>query len=220
MTISNPASQTAQLFRMSFAQERMWFLEQLNPGTRLFTVSSALRATGPLDLAALGTALDALSERHETLRTRFVPGEDGPVQEVIDHAPIPVEILDRRGEDLAEADLEAVIRDAVDVTFDLSAAPLMKVRLVQLADDDAILAVCTHHIICDGPSAEILWRDLTEFYRAAANGTLPRLPELQVQYADYAERQPYTIDEQATGRELDFWRDELRGTTGHVLAAP
>ena len=216
MTISHPVAGTdaagQQSFRLSFAQERIWFLEQLDPGTPIFTVSTALRAAGPLDLGALDRALAALSERHETLRTRFVPGDKGPVQEVLRHAPITVEILDRRGEDLT--DLGAMIRDGVNVVFDLAAAPLMKVKLVRLAEDDAVLIVCAHHIICDGPSAGIVWRDLSELYRAAAQGTPPQLPELPVQYADYAEWQRDTADEQVLARELDFWRDELRGTTG------
>jgi nonribosomal peptide synthetase DhbF len=212
--VAGTGSGDAQSFRLSFAQERIWFLEQLDPGTPVFTVSTALRAVGPLDLVALDRALAALSERHETLRTRFVRGEAGPVQEVLGHATITVEILDRRGEDMTEADLQAVIREGVTVAFDLTVAPLMKVRLVRLGEDDAVLIVCAHHIICDGTSAGILWRDLSELYRAAACGTQPRLAELPVQYADYAEWQRDTIDEQVLTSELDFWRDELRGTTG------
>ena len=216
MTISHPVTGTPaaglQCFRLSFAQERIWFLEQLDPGTPVFTVSIALRVAGPLDLGALDRALAALSERHETLRTRFVPGDQGPVQEVLRHAPITVEIVDRRGEDLA--DVRAMIRAGADVAFDLAVAPLMKVTLVRLAEDDAVLIVCAHHIICDGPSAGILWRDLCELYRAVVQGTQPRLPELPVQYADFAEWQRDIVDEQVLAGEMKFWRGELRGTTG------
>jgi thioester reductase-like protein len=207
-------SADVQTFRLSFAQERIWFLEQLDPGTPLFTVSIALRVAGPLDLAALDRALAGLSERHETLRTRFAPGQNGPVQEVLGSVPITAEVIDRRDAGLAGEDLQAEIRDGVSVAFDLAVAPLMKVRLVRLAEDDAVLIVCAHHIICDGPSADILWRDLSELYRAEVEGLAPQLLELPVQYADYAEWQRDTIDERVLSGQLEFWRRELRGTTG------
>ena len=215
MTTTHPQLESdlvggSDLFRLSFAQERIWFLEQLDPGTETFTISTALRAAGPLDVDALRRALGRLIARHETLRTRFVDGPDGPMQEVLPSAEPRLRVVDG-DEDALDAAIDA---PAANPTFDLTRAPLLDVMVTRAGDRRAVVTVRVHHIICDGPSADILWRDLTALYRAETTGAPIELPELPVQYADYAEWQRDTIDESVLAEQLGFWRAELAGTTG------
>lgn len=203
------------LFQLSFAQDRIWFLEQLDPGTAAFTLSTALRARGRLDLDALRHAFADLVDRHETLRTRFVTGPDGPQQEVLRSAHVELEIVDGAGSD----PVGQAIEESYRVRLDLDTAPLLRAKVTRVGIDDAVLVINVHHIICDGRSADILWRDLTSLYRQASLGVDAALPELSVQYADYAEWQRGTVDETVMSEQLDFWRAELRGTTGRCELA-
>ncbi|HWB38257.1 MAG TPA: condensation domain-containing protein, partial [Rugosimonospora sp.] len=205
----------AQAFRLSFPQERIWFTEQLNPGRAGLTISTALHVHGELDPAAFRAALAALVARHEALRTRFVARRTGPVQEVLPHAEVPFDVVDLRGEP-APDDLSGLLVRHLDTTFDLTAAPLLRARLLRLADGYSVLLLAIHHIICDGLSADILLRDLTALYRAARTGTPADLPELGLQYPDFAEWQRDTIDERVIAAQLDYWERELAGTSGLV----
>ena len=202
-----------ETFPLSFAQERLWFSEQLDPGTSQFTISSALHVTGRLDLDRLRSALARLIGRHEALRTRFVDRGNGPVQEVLDRIDLPLRVIDLSDRPAA---LDGIAAGHANTGFDLATAPALRIALVQLGGDRSVLLIAMHHIICDGVSAEILLRDLAAFYAAEAGGAAPELPELEIQYGDFARWQRENIDETLIGTQLDFWSHELSGTDGHV----
>ncbi|WP_051466578.1 non-ribosomal peptide synthetase [Actinomadura oligospora] len=195
----------------SFAQQRLWFLDQLAPGSAEYNNPLALRLRGPLDVPALRAALDALVERHEALRTRLV-AEDGVARQVID--PPSAFALDEH--DLTEVpDPAARARDLVDADavapFDLATGPLVRGLLMRLGPDDHVLGLCMHHVVSDEWSALVMRREIAVLYEAFAAGAEPSLEPLPVQYADYAVWQR----ERLTGGTLDdlvgYWRDRLDG---------
>ena len=202
-----------ETFPLSFAQERLWFSEQLDPGTSQFTISSALHVTGRLDQDGLRSALARLISRHEAMRTRFVDRGNGPVQEVLDRIDLPLRVIDLTDRPAA---LDGILGGHANTAFDLATAPALRIALVQLGSDQSVLLIAMHHIICDGVSAEILLRDLTTFYAAEVGGPAPELPELDIQYGDFARWQRENIDETLIGTQLDFWSHELAGTDGHL----
>jgi thioester reductase-like protein len=202
-----------ETFPLSFAQERLWFSEQLDPGTSQFTISSALHVTGRLDEDRLRSALTRLIGRHEAMRTRFVDRGHGPVQEVLDRIDLPLRVLDLSDRPAA---LDEIAARHANTGFDLATAPALRITLVQVGGERSVLLVAMHHIICDGVAADILLRDLTAFYTAEAGGPAAELPELEIQYGDFARWQRENIDETLVGTQLEFWSHELSGTDGHL----
>ncbi|HEY0606685.1 MAG TPA: condensation domain-containing protein, partial [Herpetosiphonaceae bacterium] len=199
---------------LSFAQERLWFLDQLQPGSAFYNEPVAVRLTGALDVAALQQCLNAIVRRHETLRTTFAPPEsvDGSPRQVI--APtltIELPILDLRDLPAAEREAEAERLGAAEVArpFDLTAGPLLRAVLLRLADNDHIALLTCHHIIFDGWSAGVLVEELATFYAAFATGTTSAPPNLPIQYADYAVWQREWLQGETLDRQLDYWRRQL-----------
>ncbi|MFE9681823.1 non-ribosomal peptide synthase/polyketide synthase [Streptomyces sp. NPDC006285] len=193
---------------LSYAQQRLWFLDRFEPGSTEYTILSVLRLRGPLDVDALRAALDALVARHEALRTTFAE-QDGHARQFV-HPPYPVDMpLD----DLTGARdrLDALVEREASRPFDLSTGPLLRTRLARLADDEHVLVLAVHHIATDGWSAGVLGRDLGELYTAAHEGRTPDLPHLPVRYADFAAWQRARTEE-ADG-QLAYWRDNLAGIT-------
>ncbi|MBO4210864.1 condensation domain-containing protein, partial [Micromonospora echinofusca] len=157
---------------LSTAQRRMWFVEQVAPGTPTHTIAFAERLRGPLDLSALRTALTGVAARHEPLRWR-VPQRAGAPYVVVDDAgavPVPVHDLSDRAPDERERALRAALDAAALVPFDLAAGPLWRVTVLRLADDDHVLAGTAHHLVFDGWSQEVFYRDLAHGYAAALDG--------------------------------------------------
>ncbi|HEU0300784.1 MAG TPA: condensation domain-containing protein, partial [Longimicrobium sp.] len=174
-------------FPLTFAQQRIWFLDQMEPGNPAFNTTSAMRMRGDMDLAAMEKAVANLVRRHEPLRTvfRLVGGE--PVQVVLPFRgfPVPLEALDAPEEErLAVA--RRRVAEEMDTRFDLARAPVFHARILRLAPDDHVLLMCMHHIVIDGWSMGVLYRELNLAYAAYAEGREPELPELPIQYADYA----------------------------------
>ncbi|MFD0305959.1 non-ribosomal peptide synthase/polyketide synthase [Streptomyces sp. NPDC127119] len=203
---------------LSYAQQRLWFLDRFEPGSTEYTTLSVLRLRGPLDADALRAALDGLVARHEALRTTFAEaGQDGPDHDRPDgharqivHQPYPVDLpLDDLAGDRDR--LDALIESEASVPFDLGAGPLLRARLVRLAEDEHVLVLAVHHIVTDGWSAGVLGRDLGELYTAAHESRAPRLPHLPVRYADFAAWQRARTDE--VDGQLAYWRDTLDGIT-------
>ncbi|HEX2094417.1 MAG TPA: amino acid adenylation domain-containing protein, partial [Longimicrobiaceae bacterium] len=210
-----PLAPRDRAFPLAPAQERLWFLDQMDPGNDLaYTLAGAVRLEGPLQVSALERALGRILERHEVLRTRFEVWEGRPVQ-VVESAvafPLPVEDLagDPAGGDREAAVLEWAAREARH-PFDLAAGPLIRARLLRVSPRDHVLLVTVHHLVADGWSLEVLMRDLAELYAASLEGRPPRLPGLPVQYADYA----VWHAEWLRGRvepQLAYWRRELEGS--------
>jgi hypothetical protein len=202
-----------QRFPLSFAQQRLWFLDQLYPGTAVYNIPAAMRLRGELDQAALARALAIVIDRHHILRTRFVDDDGEPWQEVFASAPLelPVTDLSCTLEDERERELQGQVRAEARRPFDLSGELLLRRRLFRLAETEYLLVLNMHHIASDLYSFRLLFEDLKEAYQAVlANGN-PQLPELPIQYRDYAARQRAQANGKALEPHLEYWRTQLAG---------
>ncbi|MCP4634986.1 MAG: hypothetical protein GY848_00735, partial [Methyloversatilis sp.] len=173
---------------MSFAQERLWFLDQLEPGVAAYNMPAAVRLSGPLDPEALAASLTDLARRHETLRTHFAARHGEPVQCIEPAREVALPLVDLRGLDSHRQRTEArrVGTAAARRPFDLSRGPLPREMLVRVDEAVHLAFLTMHHIVSDGWSMRILVRELGQLYGARVRGLPPRLPELAIQYADYA----------------------------------
>ncbi|HLL45879.1 MAG TPA: condensation domain-containing protein, partial [Longimicrobiaceae bacterium] len=198
---------------LSFAQERLWFLQQMDPGDSSYVIPRVFRVRGPLDLRAMERTLAEVVRRHEVLRTTFPVVEGVPRQRVAAPEPLvlPVDDLSR----LEPADREAALRRAVarelDRPFDLAAAPPLRVRCIRAGDGDHTLVLAAHHIAVDGVSMEVLAREISAIYPALAAGSPAPLPDPAVQYADYAVWQRGRLHGEALDRSLGWWTGQLAG---------
>jgi amino acid adenylation domain-containing protein len=206
---------------LSFAQQRIWFLDQLQPHSGFYNIPSALRLRGVLDSEALERSLNEIVRRHEALRTIF-PNRDGePVQIILNDLQLRLSVLDLST--LADAEREARLRELVAVEaaqpFALDRAPLLRASLLQLAADEHVLLLTTHHIVSDGWSMGVLVQELTALYDAYSQGEKSPLPELSIQYADYAMWQRSWLQGDVLERQLRYWRDQLEDAPS-VLELP
>ncbi|MFE9856399.1 amino acid adenylation domain-containing protein [Streptomyces sp. NPDC005780] len=199
---------------LSFAQERLWFMEQFAPGTAAYNIPVARRLRGPLDHAALERALDMVVARHETLRSRYPATDDGrPVLEIAEPAPAPLPVADA----VDEAHAARLVDEAGARPFDLVAGPLLRTLLVRCAPDEHILLLVVHHSVSDGWSSEILISEILRCYTAQAAGGPDPLPELPVRYGDFALWQRDRLSGEAMAAEVTYWARELAGVEPLVL---
>ncbi len=202
----------AQPLPLSFAQQRLWFLDRLEPGSARYHIPGALRLTGRLDAAAFHAALETVVGRHETLRTAIVEAQGEPRLHIADCATtLPLIDLSGFPADAREAQLSDLADLAGRRPFDLAHGPLLRAVLFRLAADDHALTLAMHHIIADGWSLEVLVRELTAAYAAQTRGAAADLPPLPIQYADYAAWQRQWLAGDAMQRQLDYWKDQLAG---------
>jgi amino acid adenylation domain-containing protein len=198
---------------LSFAQQRLWFLEQLQPGSGAYHAPAAVRFRGPLDVAALARSLDEVVRRHEVLRTRFVES-DGEVHQRIE-APrtglLAVVDLGERSAAEQEAEVLAGARRQRERPFDLVEGPLLRAALLVLGGDHHVLLVTLHHVVSDGWSVGVLVREIGALYAAFVAGRASPLPPLPIQYADYAIWQRDWLAGGELARQLAYWRERLRG---------
>ncbi len=206
-----PTSRTGSL-PPSFAQQRLWFLHQWHGDSSVYNVPTAFRLTGHLDVKALTRAITASIDRHEALRTVF-PLEDGaPVQRVLAHLAIEVPITDFSDwpPDQAEAGMLEVVARESTRTFDLAGGPLIRSAIVRLSSRQHILVITLHHIVSDGWSLGVLFKELQHVYEAERTGQPIRLPPLFAQYADFAVWQRRQLRGSALAGLLQYWRRKLR----------
>jgi amino acid adenylation domain-containing protein/FkbM family methyltransferase len=197
---------------LSFAQRRLWFLHQLEPGSSVYNLPTAVRLEGVLDVSALGRALSEIVRRHEALRTRFVEGPGGPEQAI--DAPFEVRLEPENLCGEARRVLEEarrVLNEEAARPFDLGRGPVMRVRLLRLSPREHLFSVVVHHIAADGWSVGVLVRELGRLYEAYAGGTESPLEEPAIQYADWAAWQRAWLEEGELDRQMAFWRAELEG---------
>ncbi|HSF40925.1 MAG TPA: amino acid adenylation domain-containing protein [Thermoanaerobaculia bacterium] len=196
---------------LSFAQQRLWLIDQLQPGTPLYNLPVVLRVEGPLDAAVLARSLGEIVRRHEALRTVFAVEGDSPVQGIEPPAPFVLRRVDLSGlpEPGREARARALTREEAGRPFDLSRDPMLRGLLVRLAPEDHAVALTLHHVASDGWSLGILVREVAALYAAFAQGKPSPLPELPVQYADFAVWQRSWLHGEALEQEIDWWRQEL-----------
>ncbi|WP_323114777.1 non-ribosomal peptide synthetase [Pseudomonas guariconensis] len=209
-----PRAAGLQVLPASYAQQRLWFIWQLEPQASAYNLTGAFRLRGPLDHAALEQTLAALLARHEVLRTTFRL-EEGAVQQVI-HAAMacPLEQVEAD-----EAGLQAAITSAAQAPFDLTHGPLMRARLVGLGAQDHVLVLTLHHIVTDGASLPILIEAFTRHYAAFASGQAPQVEALPIQYADFAQWQRLWLEAGEGERQLQYWRQQL-GDEHPLLSLP
>ena len=172
----------------SFAQERLWFIDRLEPGSALYNISATWRLEGALDRAALERSLGEIVRRHEALRTVFAEEDGSPVQVIAPFGGfvLPVEELSGVGEEDREAAVARRAGEEARRPFDLATGPLFRASLLRLGAGDHVLLLSVHHIVGDGLSMGLLYRELSALYEAYREGGESPLPELAVQYADYA----------------------------------
>jgi amino acid adenylation domain-containing protein len=198
---------------LSYVQEGIWSLQMLAPESTTYNVPRALRIRGNLSTEVVAEAFAALERRHEILRTTFPDIDGEPVQVIHPPRGIPVAIIDLRDRPEAERDdrIQELILKAGQTVFDLAKGPLLRVTLVQLGPSDHVLIVVEHHLVHDGWAQGVFLRDFLELYRALDSGDQPRLPELTVQYADYAYSQRQVLSSKVLDEMVDFWARELSG---------
>jgi amino acid adenylation domain-containing protein/non-ribosomal peptide synthase protein (TIGR01720 family) len=203
-----PTCARAGVLPLSFAQQRLWFLNEFAPASTEYITPLAVRLRGNLDIAALSRAMSALVTRHESLRTTF-RAVGGHGTQVI-HPPheVAVPVLDLSH---APAELDRVLAHDAVRPFDLTTGPLLRALLVRMAPEEHVLALTLHHIVTDGWSGGVLMRDLSELYRAQLRGVPPELPALPVQYADFAAWQRERLAGAALDGQLRYWSDKLDG---------
>jgi amino acid adenylation domain-containing protein len=209
-----------QFAPLSAMQQRLWFLDRLQPGSRTWHLPWAVRLRGPLDRRALQAAVDALVARHAVLRTRFVEHDGVASQRVLGMAELPAHWIRVEFAAADGRDPQAAIGDFLDgLRFDLASGPLWRLRLIELAPDEQLLVLVIHHLIADGWSLSVLNRELALAYRAARQDTVPDWSPLPLQYADYARWQAESLAGAEFERQLAFWRETLRDAPA-LLALP
>ncbi|HST62260.1 MAG TPA: condensation domain-containing protein, partial [Longimicrobium sp.] len=206
---------------LSFAQERLWFLDRLAPGTATYNMPAALRLTGALDVAALERALGEVVRRHEALRTTFAEADGTPVQVIAPFAgfALAMEDLSALPGEAREAAARQRAIDEAGRPFDLAAGPLFRAVLLRLDADAHVLLLTLHHIVADGWSLGVLHREMTALYTAFAAGAESPLAPLPVQYADAAVWQREQLRGAVLDRQLAWWKEQLAGAP-EVLDLP
>ncbi|MFJ4158241.1 condensation domain-containing protein, partial [Pseudomonas sp. NPDC089752] len=207
------------LLPLSYAQQRQWFLWQLDPQGSAYNLCQALRLRGALDQAMLRSAFEQVQARHASLRTRFVEVDGQPLQAVSSHAELDWQVLPAQPEVASEQLIEARLREEAGMPFDIAHAAPMRVRVQPLGPDDFLLQVSLHHIVTDGWSMGLMIEELFECYRAACSGETAQLPALAIQYSDYALWQRQWLQAGERERQLAYWRQCL-GSGDDVLALP
>ncbi|MCA1612751.1 MAG: condensation domain-containing protein [Acidobacteria bacterium] len=206
-------SRDSNVFPLSFAQQRLWFLDQLTPGSAAYNIPMSVRLTGRLDVAALERGVQEIVHRHEILRTTFTAVEGQPVQVVAPGADSGLSVLDLSGLDEGEREA-AVGRLAAEEfrrPFDLESGPLMRVTLLRLDAERHILLRTIHHTIFDNFSEDIFVRELLALYEAFSHGKPSPLPEPPIQYADYAHWQREWMQGEVMREQLAYWQENLAG---------
>ena len=201
---------------LSSAQQRLWILDQFDPGNSVYNVTSLMRLYGNLDVEALRRTLDEIVNRHESLRTVFPKDEQGPWQRVLPPQPQPLPIhdlstlaVDADGANAREAAAFDLARADARAPFDLVNGPVFRAMLVRIAEDDHVLILSAHHIAVDGWSFGVLYGELTQLYRTFLAGEPSPLPELPIQYADYTLWQLEELGSEGLGKQLEYWQQRF-----------
>ena len=199
---------------LSFAQQRLWFLDQLEPGLLAYNILKAIRLTGPLNVAALEQAFDEIVKRHEVLRNTFraVEGRPTLILAPAFTSGLPLVDLIHLDEAQWEAEIQRLATEEAQRPFDLAQGPLLRSTLLKLSAQEHVLLLTVHHIVFDGWSFDILFRELTAFYEAFSTGRLAAVPELGVQYADFARWQGEWLQGEVLEAQLSYWRSQLAGS--------
>jgi acyl carrier protein len=198
---------------LSFAQQRLWFLDQMDPGNHLYNVPRAMRLIGKLNPQALEQALHGLVARHEILRTNYGVVNDHPVQKIASQRSITLGRLDLSSLPREHRELQAaqIVQIESEKGFDLATDSMLRALLIKVADEDHVFFLNTHHIASDGWSSGVMLNDLASFYSAALDNRADELAPLEIQYADYAVWQRDWLQGEVLDKQLAYWKAELAG---------
>lgn len=198
---------------LTFGQERTWIMEQMRPGTGALNIAAGVRASGPLDLEILERSMNGIIQRHDALRTSFKTSAGQPVQVIHPRRSIGIEEIDLRGAPAAEREAAAEERalKLAREPFDLERNTLVRLYSLRIADEERWLLLVMHHIASDEWSMGVLIHEVGELYRAQIMGDEPRLPQLTIQYPDYARWQRRYLSGEAFDQQLSYWRRQLAG---------
>ncbi|MFP2929328.1 amino acid adenylation domain-containing protein, partial [Pyxidicoccus sp. 3LG] len=198
---------------LSFAQLRLWLVDQFQPGTALYNIPAALRLKGTLEVAALERAFSELVCRHQSLRTTFRAREGRPIQVIHPASDTSLEVTDLRHLPEPEREGEALrlAREEARQPFDLMRGPLLRTGLLRLGEEEHVLLVTMHHVVSDAWSLSVLIREVGVLYEAFVMGRPSPLPELPIQYADYAVQQRQWLQGEVLEGQLDYWKLQLDG---------
>ena len=210
---ADPSMVDAYVVPVSFAQERLWLLDRMDPGTAAYVIPLALRLRGALDADALAAACGELARRHESLRTVFQWIDGAPMQVILPEGALPLRVVDLADLPLADREDEALrrLRREAGRGFDLARGPLARARLYRISADHHLFLLHLHHIVTDGWSNGVLLGELAALYAAFSRGLPSPLAEPELQYADYAEWQREHLAGGALERQLAWWKDALAG---------
>ncbi len=211
-----PRSEAPGPHPLSFAQQRLWFLDQLEPESSAYNIAAALRMAGPLALPALKQSLHEVVRRHEILRTTFTSVDGQPVQEIAPRLDLGLTVVDlqRLPAHQRDAATQQVIYNEVHHRFTLSQVPLLRTTLIRLGPQEHIFVLTIHHIIADGWSNSILIRELADLYSAMSERKPAALPALLIRYRDFARWQRQWLDSDVLAAQLAYWRRQLDGAPG------
>ncbi|MBZ5526060.1 MAG: amino acid adenylation domain-containing protein, partial [Acidobacteriia bacterium] len=198
---------------LSYAQQRLWFLQQMDPQSAAYNMPFAWRLSGNLDRQALQQSLNALAQRHEGLRTSFRLIDGDAILQIAGSVELPIRETDLRSLPAAEREAEARRLAHVEAAtpFDLRYPPLLRVGLLRLDEHEYVLMGAMHHVISDGWSVQIMLREISRFYEACIRDMQPALEELKIQYVDYAVWQRQWLQGEVLERQLQYWRQQLAG---------
>ncbi|MGH7798833.1 MAG: amino acid adenylation domain-containing protein, partial [Candidatus Binatia bacterium] len=198
---------------LSFAQQRLWFLDQLEPGTPLYNIAEAFRLRGPINVAAMERSVNEIVQRHEALRTTFstVGGTGAQVISPSLRLTMPVLDLADGPENNHEDEARRLAREEAERPFDLFRGPLLRANLLRLGHEDHVLLITMHHIVSDGWSMAIFLREVTALYNVFSKDEPSPFTELALQYSDYAEWQHRWLREEALETQVGYWKNQLAG---------
>jgi len=214
-----PADRAGDL-PLSFAQQRLWFIDQLDSENSAYNVPRAWRLSGALDFTALQRSINEIVRRHEVLRTSFITVDGQPIQHIEPSVTLSLDLihLAELNDSEIESTVELQVREEIQKPFDLARGPLLRAKLLKLSEDDHLLLLTMHHIVSDGWSMGVLFRELSRLYGAFARGNPSPLDNLPIQYADYAVWQRGWLQGDVLESKLPYWRRQLQNLT--VLQLP
>lgn len=197
--------------QLSFAQERLWFLDQLMPGSPVFNVPIAVRISSSINLSTLQRSINEIVRRHEVLRTTFTTVDGKPNPVTIADLDLKLEVIDLSTHRDRDTKARRLIKEEAHRPFDLARAPLIRTTLVNMSEQESIFLLTMHHIISDGWSIVLFFQELSALYGAFVNGEASPLTDLPIQYADYAAWQRHWLRGEVLERQLAYWKNQLGG---------
>jgi len=208
-----PVVSREQHLPLSFAQQRLWLIDQITDNKSVYNVPLAYRMNGFLDVEVLSQSLNAIIQRHESLQTTFTVIDQHPVQHFVTDLKIALPLIDIQ--DITEIEQKLELRKLADIeaknAFDLSQSPLLRAKLLRLDTNEHVLFLTMHHIICDGWSLDVFFRELGIIYEAFSTGNPSPLPPLMIQYADFAVWQREWLQGEVLDSQLSYWKQQLGG---------